>query len=69
MNGEPVAIAHKGVTCIFCGTRTPVRLEPALKHAFVPIFHLGLSVIRCDTCGKEAQYQTKEITLLHAQAS
>lgn len=69
MNDEAVTILHKSVMCIFCGSRTPVRSESDAKQAFVPIFHSGLSLIRCTSCGKEAQYQTKEIVGAYARAS
>lgn len=63
MNHEPVGTTSNGVVCIFCSTRTP--LSPSSHNqtsgnGFAARTGL-LSLVRCQCCGKEAQYRAMEI--------
>jgi hypothetical protein len=44
---------HRAVVCLFCGLHTPVSSRLA--------GHVGVSIIRCCRCGKEAPYPAATI--------
>jgi len=71
MNCESVSTHDKGVVCIFRSTRTPLPV-PSLNHtpANGSMSEFArLSLVRCQSCGKEAQYQAIEIIPLRLTAS
>jgi hypothetical protein len=51
------------VVCLFCGTRTFVPAHPARDIPSQPDYGLGVTIIRCHVCRKEAPYAASEIFL------
>jgi len=63
MNGEP-ATHNCEVVYIFCSTRTRFSNLGLVNLVARPA--PAISLVRCQWCGKEAQYQAKEIISLRA---
>ena len=62
MTFEP-ASTLEGVICIFCSTHTPLHTSLAGKKTSLVLTNTKprLSLVRCQCCGKEAQYRGMEI--------
>jgi len=71
MDRQPVSTHRRGVVCIFCSMRSPLPVSlsderpPYIFAAPNPL----LSLIRCQWCGKEAQYRASEIIILQEAAA
>jgi transcription elongation factor Elf1 len=52
--------SHKGVICLFCGTRVALnaKVEKANSNS-------RISILWCQVCGREAPYRPAEIIELH----
>jgi hypothetical protein len=64
-------VSHRrGVVCIFCSTRTPLPVpsDQNRNDAFADR-HSWLTLVRCDWCGKEAQYMADEVVVMQAAAA
>ena len=70
MTLEP-ASTLQGVVCIFCSTQTPLHASFSGKKASPMLANSKpwLSLVRCQCCGKEAQYRGIEIIPLPVTAS
>ena len=49
------------VVCLFCGTRTFVTAHPVRDILSQPDSGLGVTIVRCHVCRKEAPYAASEI--------
>jgi hypothetical protein len=60
---HPETATHNGVVCIFCGLPTPVQTSgEGTSATHSPRPNRRVSIVRCETCGKEAPYPAHEIT-------
>ena len=51
----------KAVICLFCGNYTPLPVQAARRFESAPESGYRGSIIRCESCGKEALYLWDEI--------
>jgi hypothetical protein len=65
MTQKPRSQSARVVVCLFCGTRTFVPASPARDTAKPPASGLGVTIVRCHLCCKEAPYSASEIFLTH----
>ena len=55
-------ITRREVICIFCGLPTPVSaLGPSGRASREARNTSGISIVRCEVCGKEAPYPPRYI--------
>jgi hypothetical protein len=59
LNQNPETVIRYEVTCLFCGLPTPVPVPGPLTFACHVPRHI--SIVRCELCGKEAPYRTRDI--------
>jgi len=71
MNREAAVSHRRGVVCIFCSTRTPLPIpqDQKRRHEAFEDRRSGLTVVRCDWCGREAQYMADEVVVMRASAA
>jgi hypothetical protein len=59
---NPEIMTRSEVICIFCGLATPVPASgPRVRASHVARKTSGISIVRCDVCGKEAPYPPRDI--------
>jgi hypothetical protein len=51
----------RGVSCLFCGNYTPLPVQTQQRFANNEESGFKGSIIRCQSCGKEALYLAEEI--------
>jgi len=62
LSRDSEAPSHSGVTCIFCGLPTPVRVtSQKVLATYPPRPSSRVSIVRCEICGKEAPYLSEEV--------
>src|SRR5262249_6135985 len=59
----------KGVICLFCGNYAPLPARTAQRVESVPDSGYRGSIIRCESCGKEALYLGDEVVDFEALPS
>jgi hypothetical protein len=59
---NPDTMSRREVICIFCGLATPAPASgPRVGASHVARKTSGISIVRCDVCGKEAPYPPRDI--------
>ena len=68
LSQRPETATHRGVMCIFCGLPTPVQeSHEGTAPTDAPRRNRRVSIVRCEVCGKEAQYRSYEISELEGE--
>jgi hypothetical protein len=61
MTQKPQSVSNSIVVCLFCGTHTAVPVSHSRDSASRPDSGVGVTLIRCQVCRKEAPYSASDI--------
>jgi hypothetical protein len=61
MTQKPPSASNSIVVCLFCGTHTAVPFSHSRDSASRPDSGVGVTLVRCQVCRKEAPYSASDI--------